>query len=131
MIVMRFNCMKSTFKLRFVDIFISRRKNQPKRFCFKGANVLRNWYVGFNHMPRKQQKLLEYLFISGRQILDRVKLGLKSFLQSTSRLLKMSRKPTKKEFWLSLKITFLGTILIGGIGFVIKFISSMIQGISV
>ncbi|RJS82821.1 protein translocase SEC61 complex subunit gamma [Candidatus Bathyarchaeota archaeon] len=44
----------------------------------------------------------------------------------------MSRKPAKKEFWLSLKITFLGTILIGGIGFVIKFISSsMIQGISV
>jgi len=58
-------------------------------------------------------------------------LGLKSFLQSTSRLLKMSRKPAKREFWLSLKITFLGTILIGGIGFVIKFISSMIQGISV
>lgn len=42
----------------------------------------------------------------------------------------MSKKPGKREFWLSMKITFLGTVIVGGIGFVIKFISGVIQGVA-
>jgi preprotein translocase subunit Sss1 len=49
-------------------------------------------------------------------------LGLRSFFQSASRLLKLATKPGKTELWLSLKICFIGTLAIGGIGFLIKII---------
>jgi preprotein translocase subunit Sss1 len=37
-------------------------------------------------------------------------------------LLKLATKPGKTELWLSLKICFIGTLAIGGIGFLIKII---------
>ena len=49
-------------------------------------------------------------------------MGLRSFFQSASRLLKLATKPGRTELWLSLKICFLGIIAIGGIGFLIKII---------
>jgi len=51
-------------------------------------------------------------------------LGLRSFFTSASRLLKLATKPGRTELWLSIKICLLGTIAIGGIGFIIKLISS-------
>jgi protein translocase SEC61 complex gamma subunit len=53
-------------------------------------------------------------------------LGLKSFFQSASRLLKLATKPGRTELWLSIKICFLGTIVIGGIGFLIKLIATVL-----
>jgi len=55
-------------------------------------------------------------------------LGVRSFLKSSSRLLRLSTKPGRSELWLSIKICLLGTIAIGGVGFVIKLISFAIQG---
>jgi len=55
-------------------------------------------------------------------------LGLRSFFQSASRLLKLSTKPGRTELWLSIKVCFLGTLAIGGIGFIIKLISSVLPG---
>jgi protein translocase SEC61 complex gamma subunit len=55
-------------------------------------------------------------------------LGLKSFFQSASRLLKLATKPGRTELWLSIKICFLGVIAIGGIGFLIKLIGSVLPG---
>ena len=55
-------------------------------------------------------------------------MGLKSFFQSASRLLKLATKPGRTELWLSIKICFLGTIAIGGIGFVIQLIGSVLPG---
>ncbi|MCK4884625.1 MAG: protein translocase SEC61 complex subunit gamma [Candidatus Bathyarchaeum sp.] len=55
-------------------------------------------------------------------------LGLRSFFQSASRLLKLATKPGRTELWLSIKVCFLGTIAIGGIGFIIKLISSALPG---
>jgi protein translocase SEC61 complex gamma subunit len=55
-------------------------------------------------------------------------LGLKSFFQSASRLLKLATKPGRTELWLSIKICFLGTVVIGGIGFVIQLIGSVLPG---
>jgi len=55
-------------------------------------------------------------------------LGLKSFFQSASRLLKLATKPGRTELWLSIKICFLGTVAIGGIGFIIKLIGSALPG---
>jgi len=54
-------------------------------------------------------------------------LGLRSFLKSCSRLLKLATKPGRSELWLSIKICLLGTIAIGGVGFVIKLISGALQ----
>ncbi len=55
-------------------------------------------------------------------------LGLKSFFQSASRLLKLATKPGRTELWLSIKICFLGIIAIGGIGFIIRLIGVVLQG---
>ncbi len=53
-------------------------------------------------------------------------MGLRSFLGSCARLLKLATKPGKSELWLSIKICFLGTFAIGGIGFIIKLIASIL-----
>ena len=57
-------------------------------------------------------------------------MGLRSFFQSASRLLKLATKPGRTELWLSIKICFLGIIAIGGIGYLIKIIFSGITGIT-
>jgi len=57
-------------------------------------------------------------------------MGLKSFLSSASRLMKLAKKPGRDELWLSIKICFLGVLVIGVLGFVIKLISGMLQGFS-
>jgi len=46
----------------------------------------------------------------------------KEFLLSSRRIISISQKPGKKEFWLMAKIIGLGIIIIGIIGFLIKVI---------
>jgi preprotein translocase subunit Sss1 len=41
-------------------------------------------------------------------------------------LLKLATKPGRSELWLSVKICLLGTLVIGGIGFIIKLIASIL-----
>jgi protein translocase SEC61 complex gamma subunit len=53
-------------------------------------------------------------------------LGLRSFFQSASRLLKLATKPGRTELWLSIKICFLGIIAIGGIGYIIQLIATVL-----
>ncbi len=55
-------------------------------------------------------------------------MGLRSFFESASRLLKLATKPGRTELWLSIKICLLGTIAIGGVGFLIKLISFALTG---
>jgi len=54
-------------------------------------------------------------------------MGLRSFLSSANRLLKLAKKPGRDELWLSIKICLLGVIVIGVLGFVIKLISGILQ----
>jgi len=63
-----------------------------------------------------------------RSIREKTSLGLRDFLSSSGKLLKLSRKPGRSELWLSTKICILGIGVIGVIGFIIRFISSMFQG---
>ncbi|MBT8171293.1 protein translocase SEC61 complex subunit gamma [Candidatus Bathyarchaeota archaeon] len=56
-------------------------------------------------------------------------MGIRSFFQSASRLLKLATKPGRTELWLSLKICFIGVIAIGGIGFLIKIIFMGVNGL--
>ena len=53
-------------------------------------------------------------------------MGVRSFLASCKRLLKLATKPGRSELWLSIKICLLGTLAIGGIGFIIKLIASIL-----
>jgi len=45
-----------------------------------------------------------------------------TFLSSSKRIISISQKPSKKEFWLMAKIIGLGIIIIGIIGYLIKLI---------
>ena len=58
---------------------------------------------------------------------ERTTLGLKSFLKSSSRLLRLAKKPGKTELWLTIKICFLGVFAVGAVAFLIKFIASVLQ----
>jgi len=55
-------------------------------------------------------------------------MGLGSFFQSASRLLRTLSKPDWKTYSLSFKIVFVGIAVLGGIGFLIRLISVTIQG---
>lgn len=55
-------------------------------------------------------------------------LGLMSFLRSCSRLVKLAKKPGIRELWFSVKICFLGIIVIGVVGFIVKLLSGVLQG---
>jgi len=46
-------------------------------------------------------------------------MGLKSFFKNCVRVLRVTRRPTREEYKIASKITGLGIILIGVIGFVI------------
>ena len=54
-------------------------------------------------------------------------MGLRSFFQSASRLLRLATKPGRTELWLSLKICFLGIVAIGGIGYIIQLLGTVLQ----
>jgi protein translocase SEC61 complex gamma subunit len=52
---------------------------------------------------------------------------LRSFLQSSSRLLKLATKPGRGELWQSIKICFLGILVLGAVGYVIKLVGSILS----
>ncbi len=58
-----------------------------------------------------------------------VTMGLGSFFQSATRLLRTLAKPDWKTFWLSIKIDFIGVALLGAIGYLFKLISVHITGV--
>ncbi len=55
-------------------------------------------------------------------------MGLMSFLGASRRLLKLAKKPTREELWISIRISTLGIILVGVFGYITKIISSFLQG---
>lgn len=54
---------------------------------------------------------------------------MRKFLQNCRRTLQVAKKPDKSEYLQVAKITGLGILLVGFVGFVIMFISSIIQPI--
>ncbi len=54
-------------------------------------------------------------------------MGIRSFFSSAAKLLKLAKKPGRDELWLSIKICFLGIVVIGIVGFIIKFVSAALQ----
>lgn len=58
-------------------------------------------------------------------------MGLLSFIKASLRLLRLAKKPDKDELWLSIKICFLGILIVGVIGFIIYFIASLLRPLGV
>jgi len=54
-------------------------------------------------------------------------LGIRSFFSSAAKMLKLAKKPSRDELWLSVKICVLGIAVIGVVGFIIKFVSAALQ----
>jgi len=54
---------------------------------------------------------------------------LNSFIESVKRVIRLSRKPSKEEFMLSLKICLLGLLLLGSYAFIIQLLSTVIQAL--
>ena len=53
-------------------------------------------------------------------------MGLKSFLESSVRLIKLISRPEAKDLWASMRISLIGLAVLGVVGFIIKFIASML-----
>ncbi|MEM1562006.1 MAG: protein translocase SEC61 complex subunit gamma [Candidatus Bathyarchaeia archaeon] len=58
-------------------------------------------------------------------------MGLLSFIRASIRLLKLARKPGRDEIWLSIKICFLGMLIVGAIGFIIYLIAGLLRPLGV
>ncbi|MFX1299463.1 MAG: protein translocase SEC61 complex subunit gamma [Promethearchaeota archaeon] len=54
---------------------------------------------------------------------------LSEFWENTKRIVKLAQQPTRQEIWMQLKITLLGLFVVGGAGFVITLIMSLITGL--
>ena len=55
---------------------------------------------------------------------------MRKFLHECRRVLQVAKKPDKAEYIQVAKVTGLGILLVGFIGFLIMFISAVIQGIT-
>ena len=53
-------------------------------------------------------------------------MGLKSFLESSVRVIKLIGRPEPKELWASIRISLIGLAVLGVIGFIIKFLAAML-----
>lgn len=51
---------------------------------------------------------------------------IKEFFAASKRILSISTKPSKKEFWTMSKVIGLGMIIIGVIGFVVRLIMDLV-----
>lgn len=56
-------------------------------------------------------------------------MGLKDFIKSIGTLLKVAKKPGRREFILALRITLIGIFSLGIIAFIIRFIAIALQTI--
>ena len=50
---------------------------------------------------------------------------LKSFYQQCTRVWQLLRKPDKQEFWTVSKVSAIGLLLVGAIGFIISFVMKL------
>ena len=53
-------------------------------------------------------------------------MGVRGFFESCVRLIKLIGKPVPKELWFSIRISIIGIAILGGLGFIIKFIATQL-----
>ncbi len=54
--------------------------------------------------------------------------GIQRFWMNTRRIIKISTKPTKKEYWTMMKVCLVGLAIIGVLSYIVQLISNVIQG---
>lgn len=54
---------------------------------------------------------------------------LSEFWENTKRIVKLAQQPTRQEIWMQIKISLLGLFVVGGVGFIITLIMSVITGL--
>jgi len=54
-------------------------------------------------------------------------MGIRSWLTQAARTIKLATKPGREELWLSIKISLLGIGAVGLVGFLIRFLASVIN----
>jgi len=55
-------------------------------------------------------------------------MGVGDFINESRRILKLATKPTRKELWLSIRVSLLGLVLVGVLSFIIQIIMTLITG---
>jgi protein translocase SEC61 complex gamma subunit len=55
-------------------------------------------------------------------------MGVGEFINESRRILKLATKPTRKELWLSIRVSLLGLVLVGVLSFIIQIIMTLITG---
>ena len=53
--------------------------------------------------------------------------GIQRFWMNTRRIMKISTKPTRKEYWTMMKVCIVGLLIIGILSYIVQLISSVIQ----
>ncbi|RLF13615.1 MAG: protein translocase SEC61 complex subunit gamma [Thermoprotei archaeon] len=53
-------------------------------------------------------------------------MGLRSFIDDALRVMRVTRKPTRSEYWLLLRVCILGLTALGLYGFLILYLSTVI-----
>ena len=53
---------------------------------------------------------------------------LKTFAIESKRVFRLTKKPTKQEFWTMAKVSAIGILILGSIGFLIQIGAALIQG---
>ena len=51
-----------------------------------------------------------------------------AYLAECKRVLQLTKKPDKKEFWMIFKVTGIGILLIGLVGFIVSMIKHLVVG---
>ncbi len=54
-------------------------------------------------------------------------MGLKTFMKSIVRIVRVSKKPSRRDLALSLKVSSLGTLILGTLGFTIQLVASSLH----
>jgi len=55
-------------------------------------------------------------------------MGFRGFIDDVLRVLKVTRKPSRSEYWLLLRVCVLGLVAVGVYGFLILYLATIIAG---
>ena len=58
----------------------------------------------------------------------REKMGVGEFINDSRTILKLATKPSRKELWMSTKVSLLAMVLVGMVSFIIQIIMTLLTG---
>ncbi len=55
-------------------------------------------------------------------------MGVSQFINDSKRILRLATKPSRKELWMSTKVSLLAMVLVGMLSFVVQVIMTIVTG---